>query len=357
MPFRLRRSPKRQFRGRAARDGGAASLSDEWRTWVAENVALGVSEGDLLAALRASGVPDKIGLREIEGIRGSPLTAAAKRLARLLSRHELVARVKREAAKLASQPNEIERRDRLSREEFFDRYYAANVPVVITDALAGWPNLVHWSPLYFKERFGDVDVEVMTGRDADPACDANFEAHCATMRLGAFCDRVASAGFTNDFYLVANNRVTNRPALKPLFDDVSAPHEYLDDRRDAGWTSMWFGPAGTVTPLHHDTANVLFCQVFGRKRIRLFPAFELSLTHAMHHGVYSSIDAEHPDHETFPEFGEASMREVVLSPGEALFLPVSWWHHVRAMEVSISLAFTAFRVPNQFQWYTPGKVE
>jgi hypothetical protein len=320
-------------------------------------LVLGVPEGDLLAALRANGVPDKIGLREIEGIRGSPLTAAAKRLARLLTRHELVARVKREVARLAGQPNAIERRGGVSREEFFDRYYAANVPVVITDALEGWPKLAHWSPSYFKERFGDVEVEVMTGRDADPACDANFEAHCATTRLGAFCDRVAAAGRTNDFYLVANNRVMNRPALKPLFEDVSAPHEYLDDGRDAGWTSMWFGPAGTFTPLHHDTANVLFCQVFGRKRILLFPSFELSMTHAMHHGVYSSIDPEHPDLETFPEFAEAARKEVMLSPGEALFLPVGWWHHVRALEVSISLAFTAFRAPNRFEWYSPGKLE
>jgi hypothetical protein len=357
MLFRPRRPPKRRFRGRAAREGGAVSLSDEWRAWIVENLALGVPEGDLLAALRANGVPDRIGLHEIDGIRRSPLTTAASGFARLLKRHELVTRIKRELAKLSSLPNAIERRGCLSRDEFFDRYYCANVPVLITDALEVWPRLARWSPSYFKERFGDVEVEVMTGRDADPACDANFEAHRSTTRLGAFCDRVTAAGATNDFYLVANNRATNRPALKPLLEDVGAPHEYLDDKRDAGWTSMWFGPAGTVTPLHHDTANVLFCQVFGRKRIRLFPAFELFMTHTMHHGVYSSIDAEEPDLETFPEFAEASMKEVVLSPGEALFLPVSWWHHVRAMEVSISLAFTAFRVPNQFQWYTPGKVE
>lgn len=332
-------------------------LSDEWRAWVVENLVLGVSERDLLAALRANGVPDKIGLREIDTIRRSPMTTAANRLAQRLKRHDLVARVKRELVKLSSHASTIERRSRLSREEFFDRYYVANVPVVITDALEPWPRLARWSPSYFKEHFGDVEVEVMTGRDADPACDANFKAHCTTTRLGAFCDRVTAGGRTNDFYLVANNRVTNRPALKPLFEDVDAPHEYLDDRRDAGWTSMWFGPTGTVTPLHHDTANVLFCQVFGRKRILLFPAFELFLTHAMHDGVYSAIDPEHPDLETFPELAEASMKEVVLSRGEALFLPVSWWHHVRALEVSISLAFTAFRVPNQFQWYAPGKVE
>jgi ribosomal protein L16 Arg81 hydroxylase len=77
----------------------------------------------------------------------------------------------------------------------------------------------------------------------------------------------------------------------------------------------------------------------------------------MRDGVYSAIDAEHPDVEVFPEFAEAAAKEVVLSPGEALFIPVGWWHHIRALEVSINLAFTAFKWSNRFEWFYPGKIE
>jgi hypothetical protein len=357
MPFRRPSSPKRRFCNRIAREGGAASLSDEWRVWIVENLALGVSQKDLLGELRSKGVPDRIGAREIDALRRSPFFTVASRAANVVRRHEIIMRAQREVAKLASQPTAIERRSGLSREEFFDRYYTANVPVVITDALQGWPGLAHWSPSYFKDHFGDVDVEVTAGRDADPECDANVKDHAQTVRLGAFCDRVTAAGATNDFYLVANNRAPERPALKPLFDDVRGPHEYLDDKREDGWTSMWFGPAGTVTPLHHDTANVLFCQVFGKKKLILVPAFELLTTRAVHHGVYCSIDPENPDLDAFPEFAGVSRKEAIVSPGEALFIPVSWWHHVRALEVSISIAFTAFRLANQFHWYYPWRVE
>ncbi len=360
MPFRRRRPPhlpKRRFGGRVARVGGAASLSDEWRAWVVENLAIGTSAGDVVANLRAHGVPRTIAAREVEVLRRSPLATAANRLGRMLRRHELVARLRREVAALAGESTAVERKLAPSAEEFFERHYVAGVPLVIVDALKNWPKLAQWSPSYFKEHFGDVEVEIMTGRDA-PRVDADdIEGHRTMTQLADFCDRVTAAAPTDDFYLVANNRATNRPALEHLFEEVAAPHEYLHEGRDAQWTSMWFGPPGTVTPLHHDTANVLFCQVFGKKRLLLFSPFEVSLTHAMRDGVFSSIDPEHPDAEAFPEFADATAREVVLSPGEALFIPVGWWHHVRALEVSINLAFTAFKWPNRFEWFYPGKIE
>jgi len=330
------------------------SLSDEWRAWVAENLLRGVAREDVASTLCGNGVPAAMAAREVERVARSPLLAGANRIALQLRRHALVTRVRREAAKLGSRPREVERRSGLSPEEFFDRYYAANAPVVVTDTLRGWPALSHWTPSYFKDRFGHVAIEVSTGRDGDPTPDANFKAHLTTMYLAEFCDRVAAAGTSNDIYLVANNRAAQRSPLAPLFEDVRAPHEYLNDRRDGGCVSLWFGPAGTVTPLHHDTINVFFCQVFGRKRVTLFPPSELFLTSDVHQGVYSPVDPERPDLDAFPEFAEASVKEVVISPGEALFIPVGFWHHVRSLEVSISVSFTNFQRPNRFEWFHRG---
>ena len=41
----------------------------------------------------------------------------------------------------------------------------------------------------------------------------------------------------------------------------------LDPARREGSTALWFGPGGTVTPLHHDTSNILFGNVYGAKRL------------------------------------------------------------------------------------------
>jgi hypothetical protein len=355
MPFVSRSRPKRPARGRLLREGGAVSLSDAWRAWLAENVALGVANADLVSALVENGVPPAMALREVEAVRRSPLTLAARRLALRLRRHDFVARLHREVASLGRDAHGVERRAGVSADEFFDRYYAAQVPLVLTDATAPWPGLRQWSPQYFRERFGEREVEVMMGRDADPLCDTHFDDFRAKTRLRDFCDRVTSTAPTNDFYLAAHNRSTNGPALRELLEDVALPHPYLESRPDdCGWTSLWFGPPGTVTPLHHDTANVFFCQVYGRKRFRILSPFELGILDGIRHGAYSSFDADAFDPAQSPAPGGALVREVVLSPGEALFLPVGYWHQVRALDVSISLACTAFRRPNHFDWYYPG---
>ena len=50
-----------------------------------------------------------------------------------------------------------------------------------------------------------------------------------------------------------------------LLDDFEIPTEYFDPAHVNGQVFFWFGPGGTVTPLHHDVVNVLFVQMYGRK--------------------------------------------------------------------------------------------
>jgi ribosomal protein L16 Arg81 hydroxylase len=161
-----------------------------------------------------------------------------------------------------------------------------------------------------------------------------------------------AAAETNDFYMIAQNRNLQKTALRELFEDVEFP-EYLNGQYAPFGSALWLGPAGTVTPLHHDTSSILFCQIYGRKRIVLVSPFETALLDAPR-GVYSNFDCEAK--KLAPELARATRKVVELAPGETLFIPVAWWHHVRALEVSISLALNNFRLPNDYEWYKPGLV-
>jgi len=257
--------------------------------------------------------------------------------------------VQQQLARLSSQANVIDRRREMCGDEFRDRYYAANRPVILENRMNDWAAMTRWTPGYLKTLAGEVMVEVMTGRAANPDYEREGGKHRTQMRFADYVDRVYSGTATNDYYMVANNGFLRTPEAQALFEDFSAFPEYLDPATLTGRCFLWFGPAGTVTPLHHDTSNILLAQVRGRKRVRLVPANQWQYVYNMR-GVFSDVDCADPDPLRHPLFRHATVIDIMLAPGEVLFLPVGWWHWVGAVDVSMSVSFTNFRYDNQFAW-------
>lgn len=330
------------------------TLAPDWQRWIADNLLAGAPHDEIIATLLGHGVPRAEVDAQIAAITASPAYVAAQRHLRAARRLELVARLHRQLDATRARPRAVERCAGLDAEAFFERYYATNTPVVLTDVVTAWAAFGRWTPAYLKERFGDVEVMAAMGRASDPDYDMHTPALSRPVALGDFVDRVLAAGESNDLYLVANNRNSDRAALRPLFDEVTLPAGLLDPARLAGSTALWFGPGGTVTPLHHDTSNIVFGNLYGEKRFLLVAPWETALLQSTR-GVYSLVDPERPDLDRFPAFARANVREVVLAPGEMLFIPVGWWHHVRALSVSINLAFTNFARDNAYDWFRPGE--
>jgi hypothetical protein len=102
---------------------------------------------------------------------------------------------------------------------------------------------------------------------------------------------------------------------------------------------IWLGNAIT-TPTHLDEWNNIGCVVVGRRRFTLFPPGQIRnlyigpLDFAPTGAPMSLVQLRAPDFVRFPKFREALSAAVSaeLGPGDALFIPPLWWHHVESLE-------------------------
>lgn len=311
---------------------------------------MGVSEEALLKTLIDRGVDEEFAKEQIANLSNPhPYLTAGSEIARRLRKLESLLNVQRDLSGLSSFPFTVKREKNLSRTQFLDDYYAINRPVILKNLMCNWRALKLWNPQYLKSVCGNQIVEVMTGRESDPLHDINLDAHRTTMPMGEYVDMVLGGGLTNDYYMVANNFFLQNEGAKQLFADMEIFPEYLDPKNLDGTCSFWFGPAGTITPLHHDTINILMAQVYGRKHVTLIPSLDVSVVYN-NVGVYSAVDIEDPDYETYPLFKQARVMELMLEPGEVLFIPAGWWHRVKALDISITVSFINFLFPNSYEW-------
>lgn len=96
-----------------------------------------------------------------------------------------------------------------------------------------------------------------------------------------------------------------------------------------------------ITPAHFDEMNNIACVVSGRRRFTLFPPEQLSnlyigpLEYTPAGAPISLVSLENPDFQRFPRFREALAAAQVaeLEPGDAIFIPALWWHHVVSLDV------------------------
>lgn len=100
---------------------------------------------------------------------------------------------------------------------------------------------------------------------------------------------------------------------------------------------LWLGNAVTVQT-HYDLSDNVACVVAGTRTFTLFPPEQTAnlyvgpLEFTLAGQPVSMVRFEAPDPIRFPRFAEAkkAMTRVTLQPGDAIYIPPLWWHHVRS---------------------------
>ncbi|KAF2840173.1 Clavaminate synthase-like protein [Patellaria atrata CBS 101060] len=280
----------------------------------------------------------------------------------------------------------------------------APTPLIITGAIANWPALSEasrsWNdPSYLLRQTlgGRRLVPIELGRSYT---DDDWGQSIVTFKefMERYMLRIPTSpedGPSSLAYLAQHDLFAQIPSLRsdimipdycytspPSSDSSSTP------KLEEPLLNAWFGPAGTVSPLHTDPYHNILAQVVGYKYVRLYPSSENSKMYprgigenGVDMGNTSHVDLDEfmelfegrrtkdwaqsghdtardsgTDHsekrgrevekeqqisfeERFPEFKHAEYLEGILGPGDCLYLPVTWWHYVRSLSTSFSVSF------------------
>jgi hypothetical protein len=102
---------------------------------------------------------------------------------------------------------------------------------------------------------------------------------------------------------------------------------------------LWLSNRVTVQT-HYDLSHNVACVIAGRRRFTLFPPEQLEnlyvgpLEFTLAGQPVSMVRLDQPDDVRYPAFREAWRHAQVaeLGPGDALFIPYMWWHHVESLQ-------------------------
>ncbi|GKT99895.1 hypothetical protein FLAG1_01843 [Fusarium langsethiae] len=163
-----------------------------------------------------------------------------------------------------------------------------------------------------------------------------------------FNDIVRKKGSQGISLYIAQCSIADLP--QALQEDIPTPEIVVHaGKGDIYGSSIWLGIAPTYTPLHRDPNPNLFCQLSGTKVIRLmapragdqlFRQVQAELqrsgnsrirTDEMMQGeerdkLHQAVWETDPDRPASP-----GMYEVMLNPGDAMFIPTHYWHSVKSV--------------------------
>lgn len=227
-----------------------------------------------------------------------------------------------------------------------DDFVGRDRPVVFRGLVRDWPlvELARESDTAFARRLSELDngtpvdtllippgEEGVVGYNADFS-GFNYEHHRVSLtqglqRLAQYSREQSPAGLAIQSAPI--------PACLPGFVNEHAL-PFLDSQIQP---RLWIGNR-VVTPAHFDEYYNIACVVCGRREFTLFPPEQVKnlyvgpLDFAPTGAAISMARLDRLDDPRFPKLREAMAhaQQVVLEPGDAIYVPPLWWHHVASLE-------------------------
>lgn len=241
-----------------------------------------------------------------------------------------------------------------------------SMPVVFRGAAKNW-EVAAWTPDYFADRFGDMEISTFLPKSLESVdYDENNNLIAKVSTDTTFKDHINDITLNpkNSFYFFAplKHNETKEDLVLKLDEELTKNslfvHDYLDlatvtrfpqsfksDSHERSYF-LFIGSENTITALHTHGSTFL-AQLHGKKIARLVhPKYIYKCDCTLKNNAFVSkcaMDIAAPDFEKNDRLQRGiEVHEVILEPGDVLYIPDGWLHDIRGFEgtsISVSSGF------------------
>lgn len=217
----------------------------------------------------------------------------------------------------------------------FQDYYQRQKPVIIKGLVKNSPNGSAWNLDYLVQRLGDTEVTVF---DNSISKITAYTTGDYTMKFREFTEIIRKKEDCH-IRLFLFNAFKHCPDLSREFPCPPIFKGLLDK---IGF--MFFGGQNTSVRMHFDIdmSSVLHTQFEGKKRVILVSPEYNDLMYKTPFNTYSIADFEKTDESKFPGLKYVKGYDIMLEPGDSLFMPCGYWHYMLYLEGGFAVAYRRF---------------
>lgn len=244
--------------------------------------------------------------------------------------------------------NTVEKKDSISYKEFIEEHVKKGIPVVFKNASSVWKSNSKFTPDFFRENFGSHKT-VAEGK---------------SYSMNEILDMTAKSTPENPApYPLVFEVPIHLPELlemiTPLHMNYAQPNwfrsKFMPYGKYGNNIHLFIGGQGNQYNLHVDWyhTNAWITQLYGEKKFVVFPDGQEEYLYVEKKGYLkyeSPINIVKPDLNKYPKYKYATPIEVILKPGETIYIPNGVWHTTVARVHNISLIFDQLNGLNFKAW-------
>lgn len=234
---------------------------------------------------------------------------------------------------------------------FVDDVVHREKPLIIRNSfIKEWPALRKWSPEYLSSK--EKTIKGIYSNDNKwfgPYYDRSKPLNDYTSRINDYSTDLTLP--THEFTSLLSNPDPNQYIYYTAsidqfgewaLDDIMPYADLLTPNPSHSSINVWIGQPGVTAHCHYDGYHNFYAQLYGTKRFVLFSPtsytglYPYPFLHPSH--AQAQVNLSDPSHvELYPSVKDLVSYVAVLHPGDLLYVPPLWFHHVEAIDVSMSV--------------------